>query len=231
MGAGADACATKGVLGDSRTAGNSERGGMADGRARVPEVLAPAELEGFLAGFVPEALEPACGASVGEEVEEAQELAMDPTRGADDARQEGVGDTRPRGVGLPVAVHLGARGGLEELVGLGMPESSVETDIGHVIAAKLVNEGYINDEVGVSADVGTLDDQVTLSGLAILFLHGRDVAPFRREAGLVAEDFDRVEDGLVSRLGAASVFLAGVHMIPVFVDDVPTTSAHSLLLP
>ena len=46
MGAGADAGATKGVLGDAGTAGDSERGGMADGRARVPEVLAPAEFEG-----------------------------------------------------------------------------------------------------------------------------------------------------------------------------------------
>ena len=148
MGVGADAGATEGVFGDARTVADSERGGMADGSACVPEVLAPAELEGFLAGFVPEALEPACGASVGEDVEEAQELAMDPTRCADDARQEGVGDTRPGGVGLPVALHLGARCGLEELVGLGMPESTVETDIGHVIAAKLVNEGNINDEVG-----------------------------------------------------------------------------------
>ena len=67
VGAGADAGATKSVLGDAGAAGDSERGGMADGRARVPEVLAPAELEGFLAGFVPEALEPACGASVGED--------------------------------------------------------------------------------------------------------------------------------------------------------------------
>ena len=198
MGAGADAGATKGVLGDAGTACDSERGGMADGRARVPEVLAPAELEGFRAGFVPEALEPAGGASVSEEVEEAQELAVDPTRSADDARQEGVGDARPRGVGLPVAVHLGARCGLEELVGLGMPERPVEADIGHVIAAELVDEGNINDEVGVSADVGALDDQVTLSGFAILFLHGRDVAPFCRQASLVAEGFDRVEDSFVS---------------------------------
>ena len=44
MGAVADAGATKGVLGDAGTACDSERGGMADGRARVPEVLAPAEL-------------------------------------------------------------------------------------------------------------------------------------------------------------------------------------------
>ena len=35
------------------------------------------ELEGFFAGFVPELLEPALGASMGEDVEEAQELAVD----------------------------------------------------------------------------------------------------------------------------------------------------------
>ena len=75
MGAGADAGATKGVLGDAGAAGDSERGSMADGRARVPEVLAPAELEGFLAWVMgPELLEPTLCAPVGEEVEEAQEL-------------------------------------------------------------------------------------------------------------------------------------------------------------
>ena len=52
MGVGADAGATKGVLGYTRTAGDSERGGMADGSTRVPEVLAPAELKSFLAGVV-----------------------------------------------------------------------------------------------------------------------------------------------------------------------------------
>ena len=70
MGAGAGAGATEGVLGDTGTAGDSERSGMADGSARVPEVLTPAELEGFLAGVMgPELLEPALGAPVGEEVE------------------------------------------------------------------------------------------------------------------------------------------------------------------
>ena len=100
MGVGADAGATKGVLGDSRTAGNSEPGGMADGSARVPEVLAQVELESLFAGVIgPELLEPALGAPVGEDVEEAQELAMDPTRGADDARQEGVCAGAPGGGG------------------------------------------------------------------------------------------------------------------------------------
>ena len=59
--------ATKGVLGDACAAGYRERRGMADGGARVPEILSAAELECFFAGFVPEPLEPALGASMGEE--------------------------------------------------------------------------------------------------------------------------------------------------------------------
>ena len=123
MGAGADAGATKSVLGDAGAAGDSERGGMADGSARVPEVLAPAELEGFLAGVMgPELLEPALGAPVGEEVEETQELAVDPTRGADDAREEGICDARPRGVSLPVETErerIGGKRGLDSMQILG----------------------------------------------------------------------------------------------------------------
>ena len=46
MGVGADTGTTKGVLGDVRTAGDRERRGVADGGARVPEVLTTAELEG-----------------------------------------------------------------------------------------------------------------------------------------------------------------------------------------
>ena len=42
---------------------------------------------------------------------------MDATRGADDARQEGVGDTRPSGVGLPVEVHLGRAAASRSLSG------------------------------------------------------------------------------------------------------------------
>ena len=55
--------ATKCVLGEARTAGDRERRGMADGGARVAEVLSAAELEGFFAGFVTEPLEPALGAN------------------------------------------------------------------------------------------------------------------------------------------------------------------------
>ena len=120
------------------------------------------------------------GAAVGEDVEEAQELAVDAPGSAHDARQEGVGDTRPRGVGLPVAMHLGPRCRLEELVWLGMPELPVAADVDHVVAAKLVDECNIDDEVGIASDVGAFDDQVALSVFAILFLDCWDIAPFGR---------------------------------------------------
>ena len=47
------AIATKGALGEARTAGYRERRGMTDSGTRVPEVLSAAELEGFFAGFEP----------------------------------------------------------------------------------------------------------------------------------------------------------------------------------
>ena len=96
LGVGTGAGATQGVLGDARASGDRERRGVADGArdddfyySRVPETLTASELEGFVAGVVgPESLKPTEGASMGEDVEEAQELAVDATRGADHARQD-----------------------------------------------------------------------------------------------------------------------------------------------
>ena len=50
-----------------------------------------------------------------------------------------------------------------------MPERPVEADIGHVVAVEFVDERNIDDEVGISSNVGALDDQIPLSGLTILF--------------------------------------------------------------
>ena len=96
MGGGAGA--TQGVLGNTGSSSDGERRGMADGGARVPEVLPTAELEGCIARVGPEHLEPTEGASVSEDIEESQEFAVDATRGAHHAGQKGIGNTRPRGV-------------------------------------------------------------------------------------------------------------------------------------
>ena len=88
MGVGAGAGATQGVLGNACTSGDGERRGVADGGALVPEVLTAVELEGFVARVGPERLESSGGASVGQDVEESKELAVDATRGAHHAGQK-----------------------------------------------------------------------------------------------------------------------------------------------
>ena len=84
-------------------------------------------------------------ASMGEDVEEAQELAVDAPGSAHYARQEGVGNTSPRGIGLQVATHLGPRCGLKEFVWLVVPELPIEADVDHVVAVKLVDECHSYD--------------------------------------------------------------------------------------
>ena len=55
---------------------------LADHGARVSEVLPTAELEGFLSGLiVAMPREPVYGAAVGDDVEEAQELAVEAPAG------------------------------------------------------------------------------------------------------------------------------------------------------
>ena len=56
---------------------------VANGGASVPEVLAPAKLEGIAAVRVPHVLEPAHRPAVGNDEEKAQKLSMYPPRGAE----------------------------------------------------------------------------------------------------------------------------------------------------
>ena len=71
MSVGASAGATQGVHCNTGTSSDRERCCVADGSARVPEVLPVAELEGCIVRVGPEHLEPTEGASVSEDVEES----------------------------------------------------------------------------------------------------------------------------------------------------------------
>ena len=76
---GGNAVASEGVLRHVHPLGDSPRRGLADGGACVPKVLPAAELEGILAGLIVAVpLEPAGGAAVSNDVEEPQELAVEP---------------------------------------------------------------------------------------------------------------------------------------------------------
>ena len=59
----------------------------------MPEVLPAAEVEGFVARVGPEHLEPTEGASVSEDIEESQELAVNATRGAHHAGRRSLHPT------------------------------------------------------------------------------------------------------------------------------------------
>ena len=82
----------------------------ADGSLMFPEVLRPAPGEGISAGLViPHVSEVLQGASVGKDVEEAQELPVNAARGRHDTRQKGVCGALQVGIRLAIPCHLGAR--------------------------------------------------------------------------------------------------------------------------
>ena len=97
-------------------------------------------------------------ATMGEDVEEAQELPVNPPRGGHDARQKGVLGARPGGISVTVPIHLGERSGLKELVDIGVAQLPVAGDVLPVVATELVGAGNVDDEVPVTADIGILDE-------------------------------------------------------------------------
>ena len=62
----------------------------------LPVVMRPAPGEGIREGLgIPQVVKVPLGAPVGKDVEEAQELPIDPTRGRQDTGQKGVSGARP----------------------------------------------------------------------------------------------------------------------------------------
>ena len=107
---------TRGVREVSATC-NSHSIAEADGSLMLPEVLRPAPGEGISAGLVvPHVGKVLRGALVGKDVEEAQELPVNPPRGRHDTRQKGVCGALQVVIRLVIPGHLGARSGLEELI-------------------------------------------------------------------------------------------------------------------
>ena len=171
---------------------------VANGGASVPEVLAPAKLEGiFAVVVVPHVLEPAHRPAVGNDEEKAQKLSMHPPRGRHDEGQEGIGDTIAVGVALAIPINLGARSGLEELRRVGRAQRPVAGDISHVIAPELVVERNVNDEVAVPPNVDVNEHQISPPNFPVALRHRGDVAPLGPYAGLEAECLECVQEGLV----------------------------------
>jgi len=160
--------ATEGMLGNLNPLGDGPGRSLANHGARVPEVLPAAELEGFLTGLIiAMPREPVLGAAVGDDVEEAQELAVKAPAGGDDARQEGVLES---GISGPVAVHLGASGALEDPAGLRVAEGSISAHVSQMISAEFVVDCDVDDQVSAATEVDVLEHQVAPTHLALRFV-------------------------------------------------------------
>jgi hypothetical protein len=89
---------------------------------------------------------------VGDDVEEAQELAVEAPAGGDDAGQEGVFES---GISGPVSVHLGAGGALEDPAWLRVAKRPVLANVSQVISAEFMVD--VENQVAVAAEVDVLE--------------------------------------------------------------------------
>ena len=105
---------------------------------------------------------------------------------------------------------------------------AVEAHVREVTAAELVRTDNVNNEIPEATEVGVLDDEVAATGLAVALIHRWNVAATGAEDRVVADLLQRSQDGLVCVLPAARMLLAGVDVIPVHVNDVPTAGADKL---
>ena len=221
--------AAEGMFGNLNPLGDGPGRSVADHGARVPEVLPAAELEGFLTGLtIAMPRKPGCGAAMGDDVEEAQELAVKAPAGGDDARHEGVLEISISG---PVAVDLGASCALEDPAGLRVAEGSISAHVSQMISAEFVVDCDVDDQVAAATEVDVLEHQVAPPHLAVALLDGGDVAPLRGDPSLPADFLNGVEDGLVGSFAAAGVLLAGMDVIAECVNDMAAAGADALLAP
>ena len=89
------------------------------GGPMLPEELRPAPGQGVYSRLIiPKAGKVPLGATVGEDVEEAQELPMNPARGGHCIWEEGEGSAMHVGIPVPVAIQLFGCLVLQEPVGV-----------------------------------------------------------------------------------------------------------------
>ena len=120
---------------------------------------------------IPQVVKVPQGAPVGKDVEEAQELPVNPTRGRHDTGQEGISGAQPVGIGLAIPCHLGALRGLEELVDIGVEQLPVVAHVREVVAAELLGAGNVDDKMPIATNVGILDEEVAATRLVVGLQH------------------------------------------------------------
>ena len=86
---------------------------------------------------------------MGEDVEQAQELSMDPSRSRHDAVDQSEGHLS-KSVRLAVFVDLGTGHVFQSSLGIGIAQLAISANIRSVISTKIMDHSDVNDEVLVS---------------------------------------------------------------------------------
>ena len=119
--------------------------GQADVGANVPEELAAAPLESVVAEVgVTNVTEKLRSPGVGEDVEHAEELAVNAARRGDNRRHEGASVVDGH-VALPILVNLLGRPQIQPTVWVLIPEGAVTRDVNGV-SNKVVDDRNVHDE-------------------------------------------------------------------------------------
>ena len=111
--------------------------------------------DSFSAGLViPQVGKVPLGAPVGKDVEEEQQLPVNPTRGRHGTRQEGIDSSRTVGVAVTILRHLILRCVLQEPVDIRVAWLTVAAHVREMVADELVRKDSVDNQMPMVTEVG-----------------------------------------------------------------------------
>lgn len=148
------------------------------GRAVVEEVRGATEGERIVSGLFPEEFEEVDRLAMGEDVQQAQKLSVDATRGGHDGWEESQKSIGCR-VCLAVLPHFDVGGVVEQRIGVSVAQLSVAVHVPPAVTRVVVYQCHVDDQIRCTCKVDVPNLQVALLSSTA----GGDVFAARGETG------------------------------------------------
>ena len=170
------------------------------GRAVVEEVRGATEGERIVSGLFPEEFEEVDRLAMGEDVQQAQKLSVDATRGGHDGWEESQKSIGCR-VCLAVLPHFAIGSVVEQRIGVSVAQLSVAVHVPPAVTRVVVYQCHVDDQIRCTCKVDVPNLQVALLSSAA----GGDVFAARGETGALANLFYGGQNVLMCVFGASTV--------------------------
>ena len=148
------------------------------GRAVVEEVRGATEGERIVSGLFPEEFEEVDRLAMGEDVQQAQKLSVDATRGGHDGWEESQKSIGCR-VCLAVLPHFDVGSVVEQRIGVNVAQLSVVAHVPPAVTREIVYQCHVDDQISFTCKVDVPNLQVALLSSTA----GGDVFAARGETG------------------------------------------------